>query len=146
MIDKDEFNFMLSDLIDELPHVFFRDLHGGIIVSDDCPQSEYSMNNDLFIFGQYRVNNLGRQVVIFKGSFDRFYSHLPQEELKKKLREVLRHEFRHHLEFLGGVHNSKSLEAEDKREIQEYLAGYANWEKASANKEGDSIIDSPFDK
>ena len=124
MIDKDEFNFILSDLIDELPQAFFRELHGGIIVSDDAPQSEYSVNNDLYVFGQYRVNNLGRQVVIYRGAFDRFYSHLSEEELKNKLRDVLRHEFRHHMEYLSGIHNSESLEAEDRREIQEYLARY----------------------
>ena len=37
------------------------------------------------------------------------------------LRGVLRHEFRHHIEFLGGIHNSSSLEAEDARKKQEYL-------------------------
>ena len=122
MIDKDEFNFILSDLIDELPHAFFKELSGGIIVSDAAPESEYSKNNDLFIFGEYRVNSLGRQVVIYRGSFDRFYGHLNEEQLKDKMRDVLRHEFRHHMEFLSGIHNSQSLEAEDRREIQEYLA------------------------
>lgn len=122
MIDKDEFNFMLSDLIDELPQAFFRELHGGIIVSDESPQSEYSLNDDLYILGQYRVNALGRQVVIFRGSFERCMSHLSEEGLKEKMREVLRHEFRHHMEFLSGIHNSKSLEAEDRREIERYLA------------------------
>lgn len=125
MIDRDEFNFILSDLIDELPQVFFRELHGGIIVSDSAPQSEYSMNDDLYVFGQYRVSNLGRQVIIYKGSFDRFYSHLDEETLKNKLRSVLRHEFRHHMEFLSGIHNSESLEAEDRRQIKEYLARYS---------------------
>ena len=133
MIEKDDFNFILSDLIDELPQAFFRELSGGIIVSDQAPQSEYSMNNDLYIFGQYRVNSLGRQVVIYRGSFEKFYSHYTEEELKNRLREVLRHEFRHHMEFLSGIHNSNSLEAEDRRQIQEYLQRYAN-------------VDNPFDK
>lgn len=126
MIDRDEFSFVLSDLMDELPEVFFKELHGGVILSEAAPESEYSVNNDLYIFGQYRVNNLGRQIVIYKGSFDRFYNHLTENELKDKLRDVLRHEFRHHLEFLAGIHNSQSLEAEDRRQIREYLAKNAN--------------------
>ena len=130
MFDKDEFNFILSDLIDELPQAFFRELSGGIIVSDEAPQSEYSQNNDLYIFGQYRVNSLGRQVVIYRGSFERFYSHLSENQLKDKLRDTLRHEFRHHMEFLSGIHNSGSLEAEDRREIQEYLKRYAELDNA----------------
>ena len=40
------------------------------------------------------------------------------------LRRILRHEFRHHLEYLGGVHNSASLEAEDERQKQAYLASH----------------------
>ena len=39
------------------------------------------------------------------------------------LRGILRHEFRHHLEYLAGIHGSDSLEAEDERKKQEYLAG-----------------------
>ena len=42
------------------------------------------------------------------------------QESRKKIREVIRHEFRHHLEHLAGVHNSESLEAEDARELAEY--------------------------
>lgn len=141
MIDKDEFNFILSDLIDELPHAFFKELSGGIIVSDAAPESEYSLNNDLFIFGEYRVNSLGRQVVIYRGSFDRFYSQFSEEQLKSKLREVLRHEFRHHMEFLSGIHNSESLEAEDAREIREYLArNYSN------KQEAEDKTSNPFEK
>ena len=71
MIDNELFNNIMANLIDELPEVFFKELSGGIIVSDEAPESEYSKNNDLFVFGQYQVNKLGRQVVIYKGSFDR---------------------------------------------------------------------------
>jgi hypothetical protein len=31
---------------------------------------------------------------------------------------ILCHEFRHHLEYLGGIHNSSSLEAVDERKKQ----------------------------
>ena len=61
---------------------------------------------------------------MFKGSFDRVYPRADAAEAKELLRGVLRHEFRHHLEHLGSVHNSSSLEAEDEREKQAYLSLY----------------------
>ena len=47
----------------------------------------------------------------------------PQEEeaLKQKIREVVRHEFRHHLEFRGGMHGTDSLEHEDAVNLRRYL-------------------------
>ena len=63
-----------------------------------------------------------RQIIMFKGSFDRVYPHADAEEARKILRGILRHEFRHHLEALGGIHNSSSLEAQDEREKQAYLS------------------------
>ena len=47
--------------------------------------------------------------------------HHAESQAREILRGVLRHEFRHHLEFLGGIHNSSSLEAEDERRKRAYL-------------------------
>ena len=66
-----------------------------------------------------------RQIVMFKGSFDRLYPQADVEKAREILRGVLRHEFRHHIEFLGGIHNSASLEAEDERQKQAYLARHS---------------------
>ena len=52
----------------------------------------------------------------------RVYPQADKNEAREILRGVLRHEFRHHLEFLGGIHNASSLEAEDEREKRAYLA------------------------
>ena len=65
-----------------------------------------------------------RQIVLYKGSFDRAHPQADAAEAKKLLRGILRHEFRHHLEFLGGIHNSSSLEAEDEREKRAYLSSH----------------------
>ena len=59
---------------------------------------------------------------MYKGSFDRVHPRADAERARELLRGVLRHEFRHHLEALGGVRNSTSLEAEDERRKQAYLA------------------------
>ena len=58
---------------------------------------------------------------MYKGSFDRAYPHADVHEAREILRGVLRHEIRHHLESLGGVHDDSSLEAADERAKQEYL-------------------------
>ena len=46
---------------------------------------------------------------------------MSEEELKEKLQEVVRHEFRHHMEFRGGIHGADSLEREDAISLRMYL-------------------------
>ncbi len=124
MISPEEYRKIVSELLDELPEEFFRELSGGVLVSEECAVPEYARGDDLFALGQYQQQAGMRQITLFRGSFDRVYPLADPAQAKKLLRGVLRHEFRHHLESLGGVHNSSSLEAEDEREKQAYLAGH----------------------
>ena len=122
MISTEAYRAIISDLMDELPEAFFRDLTGGVILSEALVIPDYAKGNDLFTLGQYQVYYGVRQIVMFKGSFDRLYPNADVPEAREILRGVLRHEFRHHLEYLGGIHNSSSLEAEDERQKRAYLA------------------------
>ena len=122
MISIGEYRQIVSELLDELPKEFFRELTGGVIVSAEAEIPDYARGNDLYIMGQYQRLSGIRQIILFKGSFDRTYPQADAAEAREILRGVLRHEFRHHLEYLGGVHNSASLEAEDERRKQAYLA------------------------
>ncbi|MBR1584965.1 MAG: hypothetical protein IJ662_05445 [Clostridia bacterium] len=122
MIDMDDFKQIVTELLDELPREFFRDLTGGVIVSDAAVIPDYARGNDLYTMGQYVVFSGVRQIVLYKGSFDRVHPYADADEARALLRGVLRHEFRHHLEFLSGIHGADSLEAQDKREKQAYLA------------------------
>ena len=124
MLDIEEYRNIISELLDELPKEFFRELSGGVIVSETMKVPEYARGNDLYTMGQYQVCSGIRQIVMFKGSFDRAYPQADMARAKEILRRILRHEFRHHLEFLGGIHNSSSLEAEDRRQKQAYLSRY----------------------
>ena len=124
MIGTEAYRAIVSELLDELPEPFFRELSGGVLVSDAAVIPDYARGNDLYPLGQYQVSSGMRQIVLFKGSFDRVYPHVGAAEAKELLRGILRHEFRHHLEALGGVHNSSSLEAEDEREKRAYLASH----------------------
>ena len=122
MISAEEYKAIISDLLDELPEAFFRELTGGVIMSEALMIPDYARGNDLYTLGQYQVYYGVRQIVMFKGSFDRVYPQADVAQAREILRGVLHHEFRHHIEFLGGIHNSSSLEAEDTRKKRAYLA------------------------
>ena len=122
MIGMDEYKAIVSELLDELPEAFFRELSGGVVVSEAASIPDYAQGDDLYTLGLYKVFSGVRQIIMYKGSFDRVYPRADKNEAREILRGVLRHEFRHHLEFLGGIHNASSLEAEDEREKRAYLA------------------------
>ena len=121
MLTLTEYNRIVSELLDELPPEFFKDLSGGVIVSEAFLVPDYARGNDLYIMGHYKLYSGVRQIVLYKGSFDRVYPDADAGKAKNILRGVLRHEFRHHLEYLGGIHDAGSLEAEDEREKLAYL-------------------------
>ncbi len=123
MISTEEYRAIVSDLLDELPEAFFRGLTGGVILSEALVIPDYARDGDLYTLGQYQVCYGLRQIVMFKGSFDRLYPQADVPAAREILRGILRHEFRHHIEFLGGIHNSSSLEAEDERKKRAYLTG-----------------------
>ena len=125
MISIEEYRQIVSELLDELPGEFFRELSGGVIVSEATVIPDYAVGDDLFTMGQYQIFSGIRQIVLFKGSFDRAYPLADASQARELLRGILHHEFRHHLEYLGGIHNSSSLEAEDEREKQAYLSRHA---------------------
>ena len=122
MISLEEYKKIISELLDELPEAFFQKLSGGVIVSEAAVIPYYARGNDLYTLGEYQIYSGIRQIVMFKGSFDRVYPFADAAEARDLLRGILRHEFRHHLEYLGGVHNSSSLEAQDERDKQAYLS------------------------
>ena len=130
MISLEEYKKIISELLDELPEAFFQKLSGGVIVSEAAVIPYYARGNDLYTMGEYQIYSGIRQIVMFKGSFDRIYPYADAAEARDLLRGILRHEFRHHLEYLGGVHNSSSLEAQDERDKQAYLSNHGKKEKA----------------
>lgn len=115
---------LLRDLIDELPEPFYKELNLGIILEDQPRLSKNSLPGaPLYILGLYSRNKLGRQITIYYGSFKKSFPHFNEEQLKVRLRETLRHEFRHHLEFLAG---EKGLVIEDEKNLEMYLEKYAS--------------------
>ena len=121
MIDAELFENIVSELLDELPEAFFKELSGGVLISDEALRPDYAVADDIFVFGEYRMSPLGRQVVIFRGSYERVFPNAGEQFLRQDLRRVIRHEFRHHMEFLSGIKGRTSLVAEDEREKNDYL-------------------------
>lgn len=123
MISTSDYKAIVSELLDELPNEFFRELSGDVIVSDAAVIPDYAKDHDLFTLGLYKVFAPGiRQIILYKGSFGRAYPYATAEETRELVRGVIRHEFRHHLGFLSGIHDATSLEAEDGRKKRDYLA------------------------
>lgn len=118
MVSRIEFDEMLDRLACELPEEFYKRLNGGIIVLDYAkPHPEAP---GLCVMGEYHHDRaMGRYIVIYYGSFMALYPRHTPEELEPLLRSTLRHEFRHHLESLGGL---RTLADEDRVKIESWLS------------------------
>ena len=127
MVDIDRFYEMLNEVCEELPDDFFRDLHYGVHLSEAYKPSPYAENGDLVIMGEYNRSIHGNKIVIYYGSFARTCGWMTEDQLKDRLREIVRHEFRHHMENLAGIYGADSLEHEDIEELKQKV--YARAEK-----------------
>ena len=118
----------------ELPQEFFRELSGGISLSDRVKRhSQSDPSRPLLILGEYRNDRvLGRSIMLYGGSIISTYGNLPETELKKELRRIIRHEFTHHIESLSGT---RDLEIEDEIRLEAYKEGIAEDAKTKAKNE-----------
>ena len=120
MITINAMEIMIEEIIETLPEELFKKLNGGIILLPEEKENKKSIDNDLFVLGEYHSGGvMGRYIVIYYGSFIRIYGHLTAGKLQKKLMHTIKHEFTHHLESLAG---EKDLEIEDARKMQKYLS------------------------
>ena len=51
MIRTEEYRRIISELLDELPEEFFRELSGGVIVSEARSMPDYAQGDDLYTMG-----------------------------------------------------------------------------------------------
>lgn len=120
MLTLERFREITADMMDELPGIFFRELNNGVIVQEYAKPHPSAKNSDLYILGEYRrSSNSGRGIALYYGSFVKMMPSASDEMMTKKIREVLRHEFRHHMEGLSGV---RDLEIEDEKFLRKYLS------------------------
>jgi len=118
--DIDSFSEILDELACELPDVFYEKLNGGVTVIDRVKQHPKAIDGGLYILGEYITSrDMGRYIAIYYGSFEKLFGKCGVEKLREELRKTLRHEFRHHLEALGG---EKTLEYEDEEKLNRYFS------------------------
>lgn len=117
-MDLNRMGEILDMLAEELPEEFYKDLNAGIVLTPEIKRSPYG--DDLTIMGEYVRNHMGRGIIIYGGSINSAYGWMPEERMTEELREILRHEFTHHIESLAG---ERGLEIKDEQQIREYLAG-----------------------
>lgn len=118
MVSFEEFEQIVYHIVDTLPQDFFRELDGGVIVREQRKVHPESVGEELKILGEYHRNRyLGRYVVIYYGSFMAAFGYLEREDLKKRVRKTVFHEFRYHLESLAG---ERDLEVEDAKALAAY--------------------------
>ncbi|MCR5683290.1 MAG: hypothetical protein K6G29_12665, partial [Clostridiales bacterium] len=55
MLTLEEYKQIVSELMDELPEEFFRELTGGVVVSEALVIPDYARKNDIYVLGQYQV-------------------------------------------------------------------------------------------
>jgi len=118
MYTIDHVEKMLNEIAGEIPDEFFKHLNGGVILLDECKPHPKS-RGDLFILGEYHNRyDMGRHICLYYGSFMRAYANVPEDALRKTLRQTLLHEFTHHLESLAG---ERGLEVKDHIKLIRYL-------------------------
>lgn len=119
MVTIDEAKVMLDEIAESLPGEFYKELNGGILLLEDVRRSPYDKAGDLYQLGAYcRSSSMGNHIEIYYGSFRRLYPNCTREEMREHLRQVLLHEFTHHMEARAG---ERGLEIKDEQQIKAYL-------------------------
>lgn len=114
---------LLNRIAEELPAEFYKELNGGILLLPDSRINPQVPGGRVYIMGEYvRSSSMGRYINIYYGSIAKVYGSLPENKLEEVLREVLYHEFTHHVESLAG---ERGLEKKDAEQMQRYLNGGA---------------------
>ncbi|NLY82919.1 MAG: metallopeptidase family protein [Clostridiales bacterium] len=117
MITIDEFIEIAGEIIDEIPDILFKELNGGIIIREEELLHPERKRDDLYILGEYVKDYSGKTILVFYGSFVKMFEFQSTAYITDKIREVIRHELRHHMEGLSGM---KDLEVEDQEFLEKY--------------------------
>jgi len=100
-MELDEFTDYVSEVLDnEIPQEIQEGLNLGVIVSPDI--NKCKEEQQYIIMGVYVQNRLGKQIIIYYGSFLYFYEDKSDEVWKRKILATIKHEFIHHIEALSG--------------------------------------------
>lgn len=121
-MDIEKFTKIANEEACKMPQEFYNGLTGGIIVDEKEYVSENAIDNDLFVLGRYSTGLTGKWITLYYGSFMKIFSYLNEDQMREQINHTIRHEFRHHLENLAGIHGKDSLEEEDRKSYYDYIA------------------------
>ena len=116
VLSIDEVNELLDQVYEEFPQVLFQELNGGVLLLEDAVPDP-DAGEDVYIMGEYCVDELGRYINIYYGSFAALLFDEPRQVWEDELRTTLRHELTHHVEALAG---ERSLELKDEAFLLDY--------------------------
>ena len=117
MFTIDEVQNILEEISAEVPEEFYRELNGGISLVPEAKHHPEARAGELFVLGEYCRDQMGRYIVIYYGSICASFPEISHEALRIRLKELVFHEFTHHIESLAG---EKALEIKDRIQIEKY--------------------------
>lgn len=130
MISIERFNEIVEEELKLLPEYVFEELNGGVIVDEKANLHPERVADDLYIMGTYSTSPvMGKQIVLYYGSFANTMPYADEETLRLKIRDTIRHEFRHHMETRAGFFGKGTLIDEDKRDMDRYFLMHAQRQK-----------------
>ena len=127
MITFEDFASIVMEEVDLLPEYVHNELNGGVLVDSSAYLHPGRMADDLCILGTYTVDPiLGKQIVIYYGSFISTFGNASESVYREKIRETVRHEFLHHLETNAGLFSKGTLIEDDDRRMMEYYKSHTD--------------------
>lgn len=113
----EEFEEMADKIVREVPEEFYQWLSGGVHIQPGERLHPVSQENvPVYIMGLYTKSDiLGCHIDLYYGSFAKVYGEAASAWQEEKLREILLHELRHHIELLCGI---PDLIIEDEKSIE----------------------------
>ena len=115
MVSFEEAGRMLDEAAEALPQEIFEGLNGGV----NLLPARKTDQNGLLVMGTYNVNQMGRYVEIYYGSFRAAHGQAGPDKWRRELTRTLKHELTHHIESLA---MDNSLEKWDEQHVAELLA------------------------
>ena len=115
----DEVAGYLDDIIDSLPEYVTKSLTGGVFLITEAKHHPVLPFPQYVVMGKYiRDPVLGPHIHVYYNSVMAKYVDASEDDIRKALREIVLHEFQHHVETNAGC---RTLEMEDERFVREAL-------------------------
>lgn len=114
MVSFERVGELLDEAAEKLPKEIFTKLNGGVNLLHDLREED-----GMLTMGMYIVDQMGKRVEIYYGSFCEAFADASEDEVARELEETLKHELTHHIEVLAG---DRSLERWDEQHRLELIS------------------------